>query len=94
MISAPLGCALCSMGVHILNDSNILSCDRCAHGGTGFPIEPSALVRDQMAGQFVQQALVALASVREMLFSPSVATLPDATVLMNVREALRFLRGE
>jgi hypothetical protein len=86
MITAPLGCDACTMGVQIRDGRNICSCASCSHTTRGHRA-------DRDATGLVVESLAALADVRELLWpigDPNASWSPDT--IGQVARRLEFLR--
>lgn len=86
MITAPLGCDDCTMGVEIVAGREICACASCSHTTRGHRA-------DQDAGRLVAESLAALADVRELLWpigDPNACWSPDT--IDQVARRLEFLR--
>jgi hypothetical protein len=87
-ISAPRGCDACTMGVEVVDGSNVRACGHCSHTSRGHRT-------DREAAGLVFEALAALADVRELLWpvaDPNARWSPDT--IDEIASRLDFLRTE
>jgi hypothetical protein len=85
-ISAPRGCDACTMGIELVDGSNIRACAHCLHTSRGHRT-------DREAVGLVFEALAALADIRELLWpsaNPSASWSPDS--IDEIARRLEFLR--